>query len=181
MSKALLVIDVQYDNFADSSMSDNESKQVIYKTNQLISHAKDSAMPVYVIEHISTNPLFPMFATGTKGAQTHAEIDTKETTVVIKHYPNSFRETGLQDMLEGDGITDIIMCGAMTHMCIDATVRAGSDLGYRVTLVHDACFTKDLEFEGRIVNAADVQVSYLAALGDGFCDVIDVNTFASER
>ena len=177
MKQALLIIDMQHDNFADSHMSDDQARVMIDRTNQLITHAKAKDMPVYIIEHISTNPASTLFLSGTKGAQTHAQIDTTDTIKIIKHYPSSFRETKLQAYLDTEGITALIVSGAMTHMCIDTTVRAGNDLGYQITLVSDACFTKDLRFEGQTVKAADVQVSYMAALGDGFCKVIDTMHF----
>lgn len=176
MSQALIVIDMQYDNFADSGMSEEQAKLVIEKTNQLISYAKANGMPVYIMEHISINPAYTMFATGTKGAKTHVDIGTKKTTTVTKHYPNSFRETTLQELLDKDNTTDVIISGAMTHMCVDTTVRAANDLGYNVTLVSDACFTKDLKFGDSVVRSSDVQVSYIAALQDGFCEVVGMDT-----
>jgi nicotinamidase-related amidase len=56
----------------------------------------------------------------------------------------------------------------MTSMCVDATVRAAADLGFECTVVHDACATRNLSFEGRPVAAADVHAAFLAALGDGY-------------
>jgi len=47
-------------------------------------------------------------------------------------------------------------------------VRAAVDLGFECTVVHDACATKDLRFDGRAVAAADVHAAFLAALGDGY-------------
>ena len=177
MKQALLIIDMQYDNFADSSMTNDQTQAVIDHTNQLISHAKAKGMPIYIIEHISLNPASTLFLADTRGSQTHMQIDTAGTIALIKHYPSSFRETKLQEHLEIESITGLIISGAMTHMCIDTTVRAGNDLGYQITLVSNACFTKDLIFEGHTVKAADVQVSYMAALEDGFCKVIDTMHF----
>ncbi len=173
MKQALIVIDMQYDNFTDSGMSDTQAVKFIAHTNRLIAHAKAKGMPVYIVEHISTRAGATLFLAETKGAQTHAGIDTTDTTRIIKHYPSSFRETSLQSLLDAEDITTLIISGAMTHMCIDTTVRAGNDLGYGITLVSDACFSKDLDFEGRSVVAADVHASYMAALRDGFCKVVN--------
>ena len=169
MKQALIIIDMQHDNFADSNMSDDQAQVMIDRTNQLITYTKAKGMPIYIIEHISTSPASTLFLSGTKGAQTHTSIDTTDTTTIIKHYPSSFRETQLQAYLETEGITALIISGAMTHMCIDSTVRAGNDLGYQITLVSDACFAKDLSFEGHTVNTAEVHTAYMSALGDGLC------------
>ena len=77
--------------------------------------------------------------------------------IIKKNYPNSFRDTTLQNELQKESIKNLIICGAMTHMCIDTTVRAGFDLGYKIELVSDACATKDLIFEDEVVKAKEVQ------------------------
>jgi nicotinamidase-related amidase len=70
--------------------------------------------------------------------------------------------------------------GMMTHMCVDTTVRAANDAGYKVTLIGDACATKDLEFDSARVSAADVQTSYLAAIDGSFAAVVSTSTLLGE-
>jgi nicotinamidase-related amidase len=60
----------------------------------------------------------------------------------------------------------------MTHMCIDTTVRAASDLGFACTVVGDATATKDLTHGNVTVPAAHVQAAYLAGLNGLFAKVI---------
>ncbi len=69
-------------------------------------------------------------------------------------------------------VTELVICGAMTHMCIDTTTRAASDLGYSCTLISDGCATRNLVFNEQKVKAADVQLAYLAALNGSFAHVI---------
>ena len=69
------------------------------------------------------------------------------------------------------GVDALVVCGMMTSMCVDATVRAAADLGFGCTVVHDACATLDLEFAGRQIPAASVHGAFLAALGDGYAAV----------
>jgi nicotinamidase-related amidase len=59
----------------------------------------------------------------------------------------------------------------MTSMCVDATTRAGADLGFKMTLVPDACAAPALEFGGRQVPAEDVHASFVAALGQAYATV----------
>ncbi|RUR44959.1 hypothetical protein ELY40_15900 [Vreelandella populi] len=47
------------------------------------------------------------------------------------------------------------------HRC---NYRAASDLGYKTTIIHDACATLDLEFDGRKVPASQVHATIMAAL-----------------
>jgi nicotinamidase-related amidase len=60
----------------------------------------------------------------------------------------------------------------MSSMCVDATVRAAADLGLTVTVVHDACAAPDLEFGGVAVPGAMVHAAFMAALADGYAEVV---------
>ena len=86
--------------------------------------------------------------------------------------PNSFRESKLLDGLRIAGAKQLTICGAMSHMCIDATTRAAADLGFDCVVAHDACATRDVEFEGKKVAAADVHAAYMSALGFAYAKVM---------
>ncbi len=62
----------------------------------------------------------------------------------------------------------------MTHIYIDATARTAFDLGYKITLIRNAYATKDLKYNGKIVDEKYIQKSFLAALGDTFYMVKDI-------
>ena len=100
--------------------------------------------------------------------------------VVVKHFPNAFRETELPASLRELGATQLVFAGMMTHMCVDTTVRAAADLGFKCSLAHDACATRDLRFGASQVSAADVQVAYLAALDGAFASVRPAAELAAE-
>jgi len=92
--------------------------------------------------------------------------------IVQKHHPNSFRETSLLSELRSRNISQLQFCGMMTHMCIDTTVRAASDMGFQCTVIGDATATKDLTHVHVTVPAAHVQAAYLAGLDGLFAKVI---------
>jgi len=91
--------------------------------------------------------------------------------VIEKNFPNSFRATDLKQRLDGAGIRNLVVAGMMTQMCVDSSVRAAADLGYRVTLLSDACATRAQSFGGESVPAAQVQRAFLAALNGLFAKV----------
>ncbi len=62
-------------------------------------------------------------------------------------------------------------------MCIDAATRAAADFGYATTVVHDACATRDLEFNGRVVPAAQVQDAYMSALAFAYATVTTTDEY----
>ena len=93
-------------------------------------------------------------------------------TVVVKHFPNSFRETTLLDHLKKAGVASVAVAGAMSHMCIDATVRAACDLGFQCMLAHDACATRALTFGQESSPAAKVHAAFMAALSAAYAKVL---------
>ena len=78
-----------------------------------------------------------------EGVEIHETVlPLEHESIIKKHFPNSFLKTELERKLKEKGVTKLVVVGMMTHMCIDATVRAAVDLGYETTLIEDACATE---------------------------------------
>ena len=75
-------------------------------------------------------------------------------------------------MLKRAGIEELVLAGMMTHMCVDASVRQAADLGYKVTLLGDACATRAQSYGGESVPARQVHAAFLAALNGFYAKVI---------
>ncbi|MGO7983564.1 isochorismatase family protein, partial [Rhizobium johnstonii] len=90
--------------------------------------------------------------------------------------PNSFLGTGLEERLRAANVDDLVVVGMMSSMCVDATVRAASDLGFAVTVAADACAAPDLEFDGAVIPAGQVHGSFMAALADSYAKVTTADT-----
>ncbi len=117
--------------------------------------------------------LFTFFLEGTFGCEITERIKPQSgDKVIVKNYPNSFFKTELDSYLKKKKIKKLIVCGMMTHMCVDTTVRAAMDHGYDVDLVADACATKDLEIHGEIIPARVVQKVFLASLEGVFAKIV---------
>ncbi|MGB5867825.1 MAG: cysteine hydrolase family protein [Arcobacteraceae bacterium] len=174
MKKALIVIDLQNDYLPGGKMELVNTTEVLENTNKLIQYARTQKYKIYFIKHISTKNGATFFLPHTKGVELSDKLDIQNDLVIEKNFPNSFRDTILENELQKENIQDLVICGAMTHMCIDTTVRAAFDLGYNCTLVSDCCATKDLKFKEKIIKSADVQNSYLSALDGTFCSVLDI-------
>lgn len=99
--------------------------------------------------------------------------------VIIKHYPNSFRETDLLEYLKSHDVTEVVITGMMTHMCVDATTRAAKDFGFDCTVIGDACASKDQQLNGKTVKAAEVHAAFLAALAFFYAEVKNTEEFLS--
>jgi len=110
---------------------------------------------------------------GTPGVEIHPALTPVDSEPVLdKTEPNGFLGTGLAEVLEELDVQDLHVVGMMSSMCVDATVRAAADLGLKVTVVHDGCAAPDLEFDGVAVPGAMVHAAFMAALADGYADVV---------
>ena len=85
----------------------------------------------------------------------------------------------LLEYLQSQNITDLVICGMMTHMCVDATVRAAKDFGFNCIVIGDACTTKELEINGQNVKVSEVQKSFLAALNYFYSTVVSTEKYLS--
>lgn len=183
MSKrALVLIDIQNDYFPDGKWALEGMDAAATNAARLLTAARDAGELVVFVRHEFPSADAPFFAPGTPGAEIHGKVERAEgEPVVLKHHVNSFRETELQKILDEQGIEEVVICGAMSHMCIDAGARAASDLGYRCTVIHDACATRDQEFDGKQVPAADVHAAFMAALGFAYATVQSTEEYLAAR
>ena len=139
----------------------------------MIGAARDGHETIVHIRHETHGSDDAPFAVGTNGTRiikAVAPIDGE--TVLTKHYPNAFRDTGLKVLLDEAGVEDVLIVGAMSHMCIDATARAAFDFGYGVTVVGDACATRALSKDGVEVPAEQVHTAFMAALAFAYGSVV---------
>ncbi len=170
--QALLCIDIQNDYFPGGTMELEGAEVAARKAGTLLDHSRDRDIPIIHIAHESTREGATFFLPGSDGQKIHPLVQPlANERVITKNFPNSFLRTSLLETLQQLKTDHLVICGMMTHMCVDATVRAAKDLGFAVTLIHDATATRNLSFSGRQVDASQVQTALLAALVS-ICDVI---------
>ena len=58
--------------------------------------------------------------------------------VLTKTSHNAFTTTNLQQVLVGQGVGHVVVCGIRTEQCCETTARLASDLGAKVVGVSDA-------------------------------------------
>ena len=172
MKTALLLIDIQNDYFQGGKNPLFGSEQASIKARRVLDKFRSQGQLVIHIQHLSTRPEATFFIPNTDGSKIHDDVKPlANEKVILKNYPNSFRETELLDYLKENNIEHLVIAGMMTHMCIDATTRAAKDFNFTIELLSDACATKDLNIDGISVKAKDVQTSFLAALDYFYADV----------
>jgi len=173
MKTALLLIDIQNDYFAGGKSELFEPEKALAQAEKVLKIFREAGLPVIHVQHINNREGATFFLPDTKGVEIHESLTPKQDEfMIIKHYPNSFFETDLLNVLHDQNIKSLVVCGMMSHMCIDTTVRSAKDYRLAVTLLEDACATKSLVFNGETIPAATVHKSYMAGLNNMFARVI---------
>ena len=173
MARALIVVDIQNDYFPGGAHPLVEPEAAAANARRLLDAFRADGAPLVHVQHVWDAPDAPFMRPGTAGVEIHESVAPLHGEPVIrKAHPNSFLETALEETLRAGGVDEVVVCGMMTSMCVDATARAASDLGFTVTVVHDACATLDLEFGGESIPASQVHGAFLAALGGGYGAVV---------
>ena len=170
---ALLVIDIQNDYFPGGAMELEGADAAGANAARALGQYRAKGVPIIHVKHLSVRPGATFFLPNTRGAEIHAAVKPQgDESVIEKNFPNSFRNTALQAELEKRGIKNLVVAGMMTHMCVDATVRHAADLGYKVTLIGDACATRAQTYGGETVPARQVHAAFLAALNGFYAKVV---------
>jgi nicotinamidase-related amidase len=181
METALLLIDIQNDYFPKGKMELQGPVEASLRAHEILSFFREAGLPIVHIQHVSARAGAGFFLPGTEGVEIHENVrPLPGETVFRKTFPNSFRETPLLEHLRKEKIRRLAVAGMMTHMCVDATVRASFDHGFENVVVHDATATRALTFGDETVPAAHVQRAFLAALAGVYAKVVDSAGFLAE-
>jgi nicotinamidase-related amidase len=181
MKTALLLIDIQNDYFPGGRMELDGSPEASLRAKDLLTLFRDRNLPIFHIQHISNRTGASFFLPDTAGVEFHANVSPLPgETIIRKNFPNSFRNTALLTHLKDAEVNQLVICGMMTHMCVDATVRAAFDHGFDCVAIHDACATRGLTFNGEEIPPGKVHGAFLAALGAVYARVCSSADFAAE-
>jgi nicotinamidase-related amidase len=171
--RALVIIDIQNDYFPGGRMELEGADAAATNAAKALARFRKEGAPVIHVRHLSVRPGSTFFIPGTAGADIHAAVKPQGGEKVIeKNFPNSFRGTELERVLKDAGVKELVVAGMMTHMCVDASVRQAADLGYKLTLLGDACATRAQSFAGETVPARQVHAAFLAALNGFYAKVV---------
>ncbi|MNM29870.1 Streptothricin hydrolase [compost metagenome] len=176
--RAVIVIDLQNEYLPTGKLPLTGIEAAVANAVMVIADARTKGIPVLHVRHESASPEAPIFVPGTDAVAIQAAVaPVNDEPVIVKNFVNAFRDTDLKQQLESRGIKEVVIIGAMSHMCVDAGVRAAADMGYTVTVLHDACATLDLEFNGVTVPAAQVHAAMMAAFVFGYATVTSTEAY----
>jgi nicotinamidase-related amidase len=164
MKTVLLLLDFQKDHFPGGKHPLANALEAAKRAYMILQCFREHTGHHIHVQHISRKPDATFFISGDRGTDIHDSVAHFEgEPIVYKHEPNAFLKTELLELLRGWEIERIVVCGMMTHLDVDATVRAASEFGFQVIVAEDACATRDLSHDDTVVSADLVQKSFLAA------------------
>ena len=89
--------------------------------------------------------------------------------VFQKRYNSIFKETGLKEYLDQQGIQQLVLCGMQTEYCVDTSVKVGFEYGYKLVIPEGAVTT----FDGEDIPAETLNEFYENIWAERFADVLD--------
>jgi nicotinamidase-related amidase len=156
---AVIMIGYQHDYFGKDgklhAVIEASSESVLNNTKKIIHTLKESSVLMIETPIIFTQDYSELvepsgilkvikdvqaFRAGHPGADTIpdiAEHGERILQVPGKRGLNAFTGTCLEMLLKSEKITDVVLCGAVTSVCIDSTGRAAHERGFRVHQVSD--------------------------------------------
>ena len=178
---ALLVIDIQNFYFEGGKVPLAGPVEASVQARKVLDRFRARGWPVVHVQHLPKTQATPSPDSGDPQYRIHANVlPAPGEKVIGKHYASSFRDTELLATLKALGVTRLVICGMQTHMCVEAATRAAADLGFEVTVVHDACATRALAFNGVEVPAAQVHAAALAAMNGTYARVVSTDALLKE-
>jgi nicotinamidase-related amidase len=169
----LLLIDLQQ-AIADPVFGPRNNPGAEANVAALLAAWRHENLPIVHIRHDSTERASP-YRPDAPGHAFLPEADPRSGEAIVAKSANSaFVGTALESVLDRFGATTLVVCGVLTNNSLEATVRHGGNLGYRVFVVADACWAVDKrDLSGRLWPAEDVHALSLANMHGEYAEVVD--------
>jgi nicotinamidase-related amidase len=171
---ALILVDIQK-GFGDidywGGQRNNHDAEL--KAGELLYNWRKYQLPVFHIQHCSSNPASPLHETNAGNAFHESAAPIPGEPVIKKNVNSAFIGTDLQVRLEQDEITTLVIVGLTTDHCISTTVRMAGNLGYETFLVADATATfNKTGIDGKNYPAELIHETALASLNHEFATIV---------
>ena len=163
---ALVIIDAQ-NTYCEGVMKLDGVEAALGECKKLLDRFRAAGRPIFHIRH-DAGPGTPYDVTAPIGQIADVVAPIEGEAVITKNYPSSFVQTELDELLKKVGVSNLILTGFMSHMCVNSTARGAFSLGYNPTVVASATATRALpsKVTGNNVPSEQVQEAALAALSD---------------
>jgi nicotinamidase-related amidase len=170
MGAALILIDIQ-SGFDDPVWGARNNQGAESQAGTLLAAWRARSWPIFHIRHVSVQPGSPLVGPGVAFKPEVAPLPGEP--ILEKSVNSAFIDTNLEERLHADGLTEVVICGLTTPHCVSTTTRMAANLGFSVTLAHDACaaFTSNADASwngGSALSADDIHAAAVSHLHGEF-------------
>jgi len=178
---ALVIIDIQNFYFEGGNVPLAGPVEASLKAKVLLERFREKGWPVVHVQHLPKDVADPDPEIADAQYRIHPNVlPLAGETLIGKHHANSFRETTLLALLREQNVRRLVVAGMQTHMCVEAATRAAADLGFDVTVIHDATATRPLSFGDVEIPAPQVHAAALAAMLGSYAEVASAEEWLSK-
>lgn len=193
---AVIVVDMQ-NVFCkeDGALYVPRTAGIIDNIRQLTASARTAGIPVIYLRHIvrgdgsDTGRMQDMYPNvneilkrGTPGVEIIDELTPLPQDIIIdKLFYSGFHDTDLDTILRAQDINTIIICGTVTNVCCETTVRDGAHREYKVIFLSDANAAMDYPDMGwGDISAEEIQRVTLTVIAYEFGQVSSTSEVIDE-
>jgi len=147
----------------------------------LLTRWREMQWPIFHIKHRSLEP-DSVFWPEQSGFDHKAEfLPLAGENLIEKSVPCTFVNNETAALLESMSLRSIVMVGVATNNSVESSARTAGNLGYKVTVIADACFTFDkVDFDGVMQSAQQVHAMSLANLNGEYAVVVNSKEFLAQ-
>lgn len=168
---ALLLIDCQ-NTYREGVMQLVGVEPALKRARKLLERARGAGIPVFHIRH-DAGAGSPYDLDTPLGAISDEVAPANGEPVITKTHPNAFVNTDLHEQLQAHGVSNLMLGGFMTHMCVNSSARGAFNHGYTPTLIAAACATRDLQRGDQLIKAQALHEASLVSVSDLFGVVVN--------
>jgi len=188
---ALIVVDMQNGfchpegSFARSGLGLEDAEAAVRNTAVAVEQARRAGIPVIFTRHlyrlgradqgpalIRNSPALMAngLALGSWDADVVADLECRPDDMKVdKVRFDAFQWTSLEHLLRGLDVTNLMICGVVTNLCVETTVRSAFMRDLPVTLIEDCCAAKTRRLhELSIEVLSSYDIADIVSIGSGF-------------
>lgn len=168
----LVILDVQ-DAIDQPVWNGKSNPDYLTVIQRLLAHWRGKDWPVVHVKHDEATPTSTYHTHGPWNAIKREVAPLSGESVVAKTQNCAFIGTDLDGVLKGLGADGFVLTGVVIHNSMDATVRVGKALGYRILLPSDATTAVPVKgADGTVWDAQTVSDLTLAILDGEYAEVL---------
>jgi ureidoacrylate peracid hydrolase len=192
MNRALLVVDMQNGfchpegSFNRIDMGLEGAVEAVRNAAIAVAQARRAGIPVVFTRHLyrpgradegrALKQNSPALAgvdgleTGTWDAEVMAELGCGPGDLVVdKVRFDAFQWTSLEPLLRGLGVDELVVCGVVTNICVETTIRSAFMRDFPVIMLADCCAAATRRLHELSVEVlSSYQLAEIASITDGF-------------